>query len=159
MCVPTTSFPAFEISPVFPTLHFCYSAYCEESGREHGLGFLRVWAAQRAAALSFRSLPRSSSRKRFGLWIKMMMMQGRRVSPIIGCLILQISCDCCACITSVTASDYENELLQTGKCWNWDCRIAVVTLFIHDCQNTLLVSPCVSLCFCFRTCASFWECS
>lgn len=77
----------------------------------------------------------------------MMMMRGRRVSPIIGCVILQINCDCYACITSVTASDYEDEHLQIKKCWNSDCRIAVVTWFICDCQSTLpviLVSASVS---------------
>lgn len=128
--------------PCFPNSPFLLSAYGEDSGKEHSLGFLRAWAAEAARALSFRSLSRNFSRKRPRLWIKMMMMMmmwGRRVSPITGCIILQINCDYFACITSVTASDYEDEHLQIRKCWNWDCKIAVVTWFIRDCQNTLLV--------------------
>lgn len=42
----------------------------------------------------------------------MMVMPGRRVNPLTGCVILQINCDYYACITSGTASDYEDECLQ-----------------------------------------------
>lgn len=141
MCIPAASFPAFEISPGFLTPHFCYEHNGEDSGKEHILGFLKAWAAQSTTALSVRSPSRSFSRKRPGLWMKMMMMmmQGRRVISIMECVILQTNSDCYACITSVTASDYEDERLQIRKCWNWGCKIAVVTWFICDCQNTLLV--------------------